>query len=719
MIAFEYITVVDACSGFCTSCVCAGFDSRQLGDFLHSDHTYYLTVRASNGAGLFVTGSSDDYTHVEEFPDVGVVIEIDSASTHIDTADFNQMDDIEFQIGTTEIACRWHGFKHPHVKVTYMVALGTSPSFGNTITSFVSTGQHTSYKFTGLVLEDYKTYYVTVVATNVIGSVTAYSNGVTVVPPNATITEAANVSIGFGCGEENTNYVQDHDLMLLYSNASASPWSVVSGEVVNSTDNDTGVTYYYLANATEIDQSLTLIQGNFYTLVISVSQLGNTSDNTVNITADAMTTHQFYVNENTSKTYSCEFLADLNMVKLTITSLNSGLRIHSVSITQCVANIEYQVSTSQVAARWLFPSSLDPFISYYEWAVLLSNGDYVQPYTNVGKVYHAQNPKLELKNANSYYVSVRACSLQISCFKAVSSQMLTVLSTPPMSGNIYAIYIAGVSGGVLNITWEKFENEGSVIDLYEWIYGFGTDRIDFALSPWTLITDSELSQLTIIRDLALDPTQYYFVTIKGYNLAGLSTMDTQSILFNSTLDEAEVHVIDIFPENYRKMGVEDTWNSPNRAYTKNQTALAAVWPGLMNTNYKYCYTTISSIPTTSQCSSKINTRYNSAVITDLSLQSGTKYHFCIFTQNETVPFGNGEPIVIPARSICSNGIVFDNSAPEPGMLSFLRVKYILWECQAQFFGLVFHWKNLVTHLKVSYRIQRKLTLPLLKLIRNN
>ena len=375
MIAFEFITVVGACTGFCTSCVCAGIDSRLLGDFLHSDHTYYLTVRASNGAGLFVTGSSDDYTHVEEFPDVGVVIEIDSASTHVDTADFNQIDDIEFQIGTTEIACRWHGFKHPHVKV----ALGTSPSVGNTITSFVSTGQHTSYKFTQLTLEDYKTYYVTVVATNVIGSVTAYSNGVTVVPQNAAITEAANVSIGFGCGEENTNYVQDYQFMLLYSNASASPWSVLSGGIVNSTDNITNVTYYYLTSATEIDQSLTLIQGNFYTLVISVSQLDNTSDNAVAITADAMTTRQFLVSENTSKTYSCEFLADLNTVKLTIASLNSGLRLHSISITQCVADIEYQVSTSQVGARWLFPSSLNPFISYYEWAILHSNGDYVQP----------------------------------------------------------------------------------------------------------------------------------------------------------------------------------------------------------------------------------------------------------------------------------------------------------------------------------------------------
>ena len=668
MIAFQYITVVAACTGFCTDCVCAGFDSRQLGDFLHSDHTYYLTVRASNGAGLFVTGSSDDYTHVEEFPDVGVVIEIDSASTHIDTADFNQMDDIEFQIGTTEIACRWHGFKHPHVKVTYMVALGTAPGVGPNITAFISTGQHTSYKFTQLSLQDYNTYYVTVIATNVIGSVTAYSNGVTVVPPNASIMQAANVSIGLGCGVENTNYVQDHDFMLLFSNASASPWSVVSGEIVNSTDNTTGVSYsyYYLANATEIDQSLTLIQGNFYTLVISVSQLDNTSDNDVTITADAMTTHQFSVNQNTSKTYSCEFLADLNMVKLTISSLKSGLLLHSISITQCVANIEYQVSTSQVAARWLFPTSLDPFISYYEWAVLLSNGDYVQSYINVGKVYSAQNPKLELRNGNSYYVSVRACSLQISCFQAVNSQMFTVLSDPPMAGNIDATYVAGESVGVLNVTWEKFENEGSMVDLYEWIYGFGVSSIDFALSPWTLITDSELQQLTIIRNLTLDPTQYYFVTIKGYNLAGLSAMVTQSVTFNDTADEAEVHVIDIFPENYRRLGVEDGWNRPNRAYTKNQTALAAVWPGLMNTNYEYCYTTQSTIPTDSECSSKMNTRYNSAVITDLSLQSGTMYHFCIFTKNETVPFGNGEPIVIPARSICSNGIVFDNSAPEPG-----------------------------------------------------
>ena len=72
------------------------------------------------------------------------------------------------------------------------------------------------------------------------------------------------------------------------------------------------------------------------------------------------------------------------------------------------------------------------------------------------------------------------------------------------------------------------------------------------------------------------------------------TKNQTALAFNDTADEAEVHVIDIFPENYRRLGVEDGWNRPNRAYTKNQTALAAVWPGLMNTNYEYCYTTKST-----------------------------------------------------------------------------------------------------------------------------
>ncbi|KAI6660215.1 hypothetical protein LOD99_10451 [Oopsacas minuta] len=147
VIAFQYITVVAACTGFWIDCVCAGLDTRQLGDFLHSDHTYYLTVRASNGAGLFATGSSDDFTHVAEFPDIGVVIEINPESTHIDTADFKQIDD-------ADIACRWNGFEHPHVEVTYMVALGTAPGTINNITAFISTGQHTSYKFINLSLTE-------------------------------------------------------------------------------------------------------------------------------------------------------------------------------------------------------------------------------------------------------------------------------------------------------------------------------------------------------------------------------------------------------------------------------------------------------------------------------------------------------------------------------------------------------------------------------------
>ena len=679
VIPFQYITVVAACTGFCSECVCAGLDSRKLGDFLHSDHTYYLTVRASNGAGLFATGSSDDYTHVAEFPDLGVVIEINPDSTHIDTANFKQIDDIDFQIGTTALACRWHGFKHPHVKVTYKVAIATKPDLAYKITELIPTGQHISYKFINLLLSDFTKYYVIVIATNVIGSVTAYSDGVTVVPQNASVTHAANVSIGFGCGVDNTNYVQDSSFHELFTNSTNSPWKTVFGKVLDNTDEY----FVYLSNDTKILQKLILLQGNFYTLTFSVSQLPNTSDNEVTVTADPMTTRVYSIQENSSMSFQCEFLADFNMVELTIYSRVSGLRLVGVAVRQCVDNIEYQVSTSRAAAWWKFEATLDPYIVYYEWAVLHSNGEVIQDYINVGKVSSAQNPHLELKNGHSYYVLVRACSLPISCFQAVSSSPFQVLSDPPVAGSIYPKYFPSQWGGSLVITWERFENTNSTVDLYEWIYGFGSFSIEFALSPWTLITKEELQNLTITRNVTLDPTQFYFVALKGYNLAGLSTMDTEFVIFNKTLDEDDVYVIDVLPKEYKVLNVEDDWTTPNRAYTNNQTALAAVWPKLKNTNFQYCYTTSATVPTYENCPSngKGQTKHNSALITNLHLEQGQKYHFCIYTKNETIPYGGGEPIVIPARSICSNGIVFDNSAPEPGMyltpnlITYAHIRY--------------------------------------------
>ena len=665
VIPFQYITVVPACSGYCSECVCAGLDTRVLGDFLHSDHTYYLTVRASNGAGLFATGSSEDYTHVAEFPDLGVVIEINPESTHIDTANFKQIDDIDFQIGTTAVACRWHGFKHPHVKVTYTVALATEPDLAYNITAFIPTGDHTSYKFLNLKLNEFAEYYVIVIATNVIGSVTAYSDGVTVVPQNASVTHAANVSIGFGCGVENTNYVQDSQFHELFTNSTNSPWKTVFGQVFNNSDEY----YVYLSNNTKILQKLTLLQGNFYTLTFNVSQLPNTSDNEVIITADPMTTRVYSIQENSSFSFDCEFLADFNTVELTIYSRLSGLRLVGAGVRQCVENIEYQVSTSRVAARWDFDATLEPYIVYYEWAALHSNGEIIQDYINVGKVTSAQNPHLELMNGDSYHVLVRACSLPISCFQAVSSRLFHVLSEPPTTGNIDAKYSPSEWGGSLVITWEKFENSNSSVDLYEWIYGFGSFSIEFSLSPWTLITKEELQNLTITRNVTLDPTQFYFVTLKGYNLAGLSTMDTEFVIFNKTLDEGDIYVIDVLPKEYKVLHVDEGWTTPNRAYTNNKTALAAVWPKLKNTNFQYCITTSPTVPAydSALCQSKGQTKFNSALIAKLQLEQGQKYHFCIYTKNETIPFGGGEPLKIPARSLCSNGVVFDNSAPEPGM----------------------------------------------------
>ena len=651
--------------------MCAGLDSRQLGDFLHSDHTYYLTVRASNGAGLFATGSSEHYTHVAEFPDLGVVIEINPDSTHIDTANFKQIDDIDFQIGTADVACRWHGFEHPYVKVTYQVAIGTKPNSAFNITAFIPTGQHTSYKFTNLQLKDFTEYYVIVKATNVIGSVTAYSDGVTVVPQNAPVMHAANVSIGLGCGAENTNYVQDPSFQELFTNSTGSPWRTAYGQVLKNTDEY----FVYLSNNTKILQKLTLLQGNFYTLTFSVSQLPNTSDNEVTVTADPMTTRVYSIQQNTSMSFQCEFLADFNMVELTIHSRVSGLRLVGVGVRQCLDNIEFQTSTSRAAARWRFDATLDPYIVYYEWAVLHSNGDFVQPYINVGKVSSAQNPNLELKNGHSYYVLVRACSLPISCFQAVNSSLFQVLSDPPVPGVINAKYSPSEWGGSLVITWEKFENSQSTVDLYEWIYGFGSNSIEFALSPWTLITNEELQNLTITRNVTLDPTQFYFVTLKGYNLAGISTMDTEFVIFNKTLDEGDIYVIDVLPKEFKVIGVEEDWTNPNRAYTNNRTALAAVWPKLKNTEFNYCYTTSPTVPKYENCLSKGQTKHNSALITQITLEQGSKYHFCIYTKNETIPFGGGQPIVIPARSLCSNGIVFDNSAPEPGTYFTLLKSY--------------------------------------------
>ncbi|XP_078589451.1 uncharacterized protein LOC144869806 [Branchiostoma floridae x Branchiostoma japonicum] len=162
---------------------------------LHGTHTYYLSVRVENTAGLSLVVSSGPYVHVIDLPSRGVVMEVSDAQR--EPSVFGHQGDIDFQNTTEELHCEWRGFSHPHLTVTYQVGVGTAPGTDDVIT-FADAGIETHFSWTHLQLQSFQMYYITVIALTEAGNTSVTSDGVRVVLDDDVI-NGTNVYDGQGC----------------------------------------------------------------------------------------------------------------------------------------------------------------------------------------------------------------------------------------------------------------------------------------------------------------------------------------------------------------------------------------------------------------------------------------------------------------------------------------------------------------------------------------
>jgi len=162
--------------------------------------TYYATVRATNGAGLSVTATSDGIVAVFG-PEVPGTVN-DGPGADIDT-----------QTSTTTISANWSGFSVGPGVAYYRWGIGTRPDYDD-VQRLTPVGLATSATNAGLSLTPGKAYYVYVVAHDGWYShVTAVSNGVIVTLPDATPPVAGTVNDGpdldmdvFGAGYLSANW---------------------------------------------------------------------------------------------------------------------------------------------------------------------------------------------------------------------------------------------------------------------------------------------------------------------------------------------------------------------------------------------------------------------------------------------------------------------------------------------------------------------------------
>ncbi|XP_033753115.1 uncharacterized protein LOC117336612 [Pecten maximus] len=177
---------------------CTSTDISSLSWDLHGHHSYYVTIKVQNTAGLFSTVPSEPYVHDVMLPVPGSVFDISVEATEPHDM-WKDIFDIDFQNDTSKLRVKWKGFTHPHLNVTYTVSAGTT-EMSSDVFGPVYVGYETMYLIEGLQLKELETYYMTVEANSSTGTVSVTSDGVTVV--SAQLEPGIRIMDGLSCSDE-------------------------------------------------------------------------------------------------------------------------------------------------------------------------------------------------------------------------------------------------------------------------------------------------------------------------------------------------------------------------------------------------------------------------------------------------------------------------------------------------------------------------------------
>jgi len=430
--------------------------------------TYYVTVRATNGAGL-QTSTSSNGVRVDSTPPTSSFVR-DGVGT-----------DIAYQSSTTVLSSNW-SFADPHSGVAqYEWAIGTT-SGGTQVQAFTAVGTSTSATANSLALSHGATYYVTVRATNSAGlSATATSDGVRV--------DTTDPVFGF------VNDGSGADLSFQTSVTSISAnWSF--------TDPEGGVANYAWSIGTTIGGAEVRALTSVGTATTGTAVVGLTSGTTYYITVRATNGAGLYAQASSNGVI-------VDGTPPSVTFVNDGLG----------ADLRYQTGTTALSGNWLF---IDPEtgVTKYEWALGTTvGGTDVQAFTDVGLLTSGTLGSLALSTHAAYFVTVRATNATGATTTA-SSNGLWIEATAPALGYVYDGLGADVayqaSATALSANWRFIDRE-SGISVYEW--AIGTTRGGTNVRAFSAVGTAE----SAIAAVSLSHGTTYYVTVRATNDIALFT----------------------------------------------------------------------------------------------------------------------------------------------------------------------------------------------------
>ena len=181
---------------YCHTPFCVAIDTSISTPPLLSGHDYYITIKATNQAGLSTYISTIPYEHASSLPTLGYVYDINTAISFNILDSYNSNDkDIGVLVDSDTLGVRWGSFVHTNLPINFSIALGTRPGYDD-VMKLLRVGMDTEFQYSNLTLRDGFTYYSTVVAENSYGIVNVSSNGVLILKNMTQRLDSANVYDG-------------------------------------------------------------------------------------------------------------------------------------------------------------------------------------------------------------------------------------------------------------------------------------------------------------------------------------------------------------------------------------------------------------------------------------------------------------------------------------------------------------------------------------------
>ena len=571
---------------------------------LTNGFSYYISVKAENGAGLQSAVITSAAIKVDTTPPADIATVSDGAGL-----------DIIYTTTNSQLSANWTASSDSESGISkYWYAIGTTIG-GSNIAAWTDNGLATSVTKSGLSLANGIVYYFTVKAENNAGAqsiLTTSSNGqqVDITPPVtiSSVNDGTGADIAFQPSATTLN----------------ANWPA-------SSDPETGVVKYWYAVGTT--SGATDIR----------TWTDNGAATSVAINALALTTGQIYFVSVKAENAAGLQSVPTNSNGVTI-DISPPSNIATVKDGTSV-DITYTTNNSQLSANWTTSSDPTSGVAKYWYAIgTLPGANNFVNWTDNGTSASVTRTGLGLINGTTYYMSVKAengAGLQ-SAVTSSNGQLVDI--TPP---DIVAVF----DGAGLDITYTTVNTEltanwtpsaDSQSGIKKYWYTIGTSPGGSEVVGWT---DNALNVSVTKTGLNLPNGFIFYFSVKAENNAGLfsnpATSNGQKV--DTTPPAAIAYVYDSAGADVNYITVDNSISANWAATTDGETGVVRYWYA------------IGTTPGGTQLAPWTDNALNTSITLAPALANGATYYTSVKAENDAG---------LQTAVVTSNGQMVDTTAPD-------------------------------------------------------